>query len=780
VQNFLRIIGVATAGCLLSSPGVARADGEKITTVVVKGNRRIEASAIMNVISIKAGDKLDSDKADADLKAIFKLGQFSDVQIITEPAADNGIVLVYAVQEKPIIREIRFEGNKEIKQDKLQESLLLRRNAIFSQAALTKSVAKIKKQYQDEGYYLVEVTAAVDKKSATDYLITFTVVEGEKIRISDIRFEGNNAFSARKLRGVMETKEEWFMSWLTGAGNYKEEVLKNDALLIADHYMNNGYINIKVGEPAVKMAENHKNLEVVIPVTEGEQYKVSAVVFKGELLDEETVLKKKLKLESGEIFSRALLRADITELTDHYADKGYAFANINPSTKTDPEKKELEVTFEVEKGELVYIEKINIVGNPKTRDKVLRRELRLAEGELYSATGLKRSKQNLMNTGYLEEANISTPKGSAANKLNMNVEVKEKPTGAFTIGGGYSSLDGMVFQGSVSQANFMGLGLKANASASIGGKSNTYSVGLTDPYFLDSKWTLGADIYRSEREYNDYSQRRTGGDIKAGYPITDFIGTFWMYKYEVKDIYDPSAAYLAYNAINAALYPINQTTTSALYSSITHNNTDFRFDPSTGMLNTLSVEYAGLGGDNKYVREIMENTFYYPFWWKFVLSAKVVVGAVQKAGGPIPIDEKFYLGGLGTLRGYEARTVSPSKLVSYPVLDVNGAPVLDSGGNPTYSTGRIYTGGEKEIFGNLELKFPLLQEFGVKGVFFFDYGNAWDSGVVPSKLQMSYGGGIRWASPMGPLRLEYGIPINPRPGIDDKSGRFEFGIGSMF
>jgi outer membrane protein insertion porin family len=764
---------VATAGCLLSAPGVARADGEKITTVVVKGNRRIESSAIMNVISTKAGDKLDSDKADADLKAIFKLGQFSDVQVITEPAADNGIVLVYAVQEKPIIREIRFEGNKELKQDKLQESMLIRRNAIFSQAALDKSVAKVKKQYQDEGYYLVEVSAAVEKKSVTDYLVTFTIVEGEKIRISDIRFEGNKAFSAGKLRGVMETKEEWFMSWLTGAGNYKEEVLKNDALLIADHYMNNGYINIKVGEPAIKLTENHKNLEVVIPVTEGDQYKVSAVTFKGELLDEEAVLKKKLKLEPGELFSRALLRADITELTDHYADKGYAFANINPSTKTNPEKKELEVTFEVEKGDLVYLERINITGNPKTRDKVLRRELRVAEGELYSSTGLKRSKQNLMNTGYFEEANISTPKGSAPNKLNMNVEVKEKATGAFTIGGGYSSLDGLLFQGSVSQANFMGLGLKANASAAIGGKSKTYSVGLTDPYFLDSKWTLGGDVYRSERDYTDYSRRVTGGDIKAGYPFNDFIGTFWMYKYEIKDIYDViNQAILQNPTIYPSIQP-GSTTTSAIFASLTHNNTDFRFDPSTGMANSLAVEYAGIGGQNKYIREVVDNTFYYPLWWKFVISTKVVVGAVQQAGGPIPMDEKFYLGGMGTIRGFGARSISPYQYANYVYTDVNGVTQT--------SNVRVDVGGEKELFGNVELKFPLLPEFNIKGVGFFDYGNAWSgSGIKPPDIFMSYGGGIRWNSPMGPLRLEYGIPINPRPGIDNRSGKFEFSMGSAF
>ena len=294
----------------------------------------------------------------------------------------------------------------------------------------------------------------------------------------------------------------------------------------------------------------------------------------------------------------------------------------------------------------------------------------------------------------------------------------------------------------------------------------------SDPYFLDSKWTLGADIYRSERDWDDYSVRRTGGNIKAGYPFSDFVGTYWMYKYEVKDIYDVvNQAILQNPTIYPSLQP-GQTTTSAIYASITHNNTDFRFDPSSGMVNSLSVEYAGLGGDNKYLRTIMDNSIYYPLWWKFVISSKLVVGAVQEVGAKIPTDEKFYLGGIGTLRGYEGRSVSPYRDETYTYTDINNV-------NQT-QTVRVDVGGEKELFGNIELKFPLLSEFGVKGVAFFDYGNAWSGGLKPPELLMSYGAGIRWASPMGPLRLEYGIPINPRPGIDSTSGRFEFAIGSMF
>ncbi|MBC8019057.1 MAG: outer membrane protein assembly factor BamA [Verrucomicrobia bacterium] len=748
--------------------GFAFADGEKIVEVIVKGNRRIENAAILSVVKLKAGDILSNDKTDNDIRAIYKLGHFQDVQAATEES-EKGTVLVYAVFEKPIVRSIKFEGNKELTTDKLKEALEFRQNSIFASKDLAKSVAKIKKLYGDEGYYLAEVEPVVVKSSSTELAVTIKITEGNKILIRTIHFDGNKAFGNRKLRGVMETKEKWFLSWLTSAGTYKEEVLKNDTALIADFYMNNGFINVKVGEPDVKLADAKDALDVFIGITEGDQYRVGAIDFKGELLEPAADLRKKLKSEPGELFSRAVLRTDIFTLTDVYADKGYAFANVNPLTKADPEKRIVDLTFDMEKGELVHFERINVIGNPKTRDKVIRRELRVTEGELYSATGMKRSKQQLMNTGYFEEASISTVKGSDGNKLNVDVNIKEKPTGTFSIGGGYSSLDGIIGQGSIQQANFLGLGLKANLSGSIGGKSQTYSLGLTDPYFLDTKWTLGGDIYRSERDYTDYSRRLMGGDIKAGYPINDFIGTFFMYKYELKDIYNPSFSYQTLNLQDPLNFPLGSSTTSSIFGSVTRNTTDYRLDPTSGMINSLSAEYAGLGGDNKYARYIGDTTWFTPLYKKLIFSSKLTLGYIQDVGKPVPIDEKFYLGGIFSLRGFKARTVSPVKTQ----LD------KDIKGNNTFP--QIFLGGNKEFFGNTELTFPLLPEVGVKGVVFFDYGNAYGENTkMFSSVLMSYGAGIRWASPIGPLRLEYGFPLNPRAGLDSSSGRFEFSIGSLF
>ncbi len=754
---------------LLCGSTVVYAEGEKLVEIRIQGNHRIESSAILTVVKMHAGDTLNNDKTDADIQAIYKLGHFQNVQALKEES-DKGTVLVYSVQEKPIVRKITFAGNKELTTEKLKGALGFQPNSVFSAKELTKGVAAIKKMYGDEGYYLADVQTEIKKTSPSELTVAVTIVEGNKILIQKIQFDGNKAFSSRNLRGVMETKEKWFLSWLTSAGTYKEEVLKNDALLIADHYLNNGYINVKVGEPVVSLNKAKTALDVSIAITEGDQYRIGEIGFKGDLLDPAADLQKKLKSEPGAIFNRSILRGDIGTLTDVYGDKGYAFATINPLTHLDNDKKTLDLTFDIEKGDLVSIERINIAGNPKTRDKVIRREMRVTEGGLYSATGMKRSKQNLMNLGFFEEANIATAKGSAADKLNVNVDVKEKPTGTFSIGGGYSSLDGIIGQGSVQQANFLGLGLKANLSASIGGKSQTYALGLTDPYFMDTKWTLGGDLYRSERDYTDYSRRLIGGDIKGGYPINDFIGTFVMYKYEIKDLYNPDAAYQSlHDTIGNDTYPLGTTTTSSIFASITHNNTDYRLDPSTGFINSFSAEYAGLGGDNKFARFITDHSYFHPLYKKLIASTKLTLGYIGEVGQPVPIDEKFYLGGIYSLRGYSARTVSPTDTLL----------VKDNYGSQTNQ--QLYLGGSKEVFGNVELTFPLLPEAGLKGVTFFDYGNSFnDNSAIFNTMLMSYGAGIRWASPIGPLRLEYGIPINPRRNIDNTSGRLEFSIGSMF
>ena len=375
-----------------------------------------------------------------------------------------------------------------------------------------------------------------------------------------------------------------------------------------------------------------------------------------------------------------------------------------------------------------------------------------------------------MNLGFFEEATLATAKGTGDNKLNLDVNVKEKATGTFSIGGGYSSLDGFVGQGSIQQSNLFGYGLKTNASASLGGKSSTFSLGVTDPNFMDSKWSLGGDVYRTKREYTDYTRGATGGDVKAGYQLSDTLSTFFLYKYEKVDISNESLALQETIRLNANLVTVHDGTTSSVTASIARNTTDYRLDPTSGMTNSLSVEFAGLGGTNHFLRYIAQSAQFVPVGFGTVFMLRGTFGNIQEVGKSIPTDEKFYLGGINTLRGYSSRTVSPYVLV--PQYDaITGVKTGDD---------HAYLGGDTEIFFNAEYTVPLIKEAGLKGVLFFDIGNSVDGiGNSFSSLLSSYGFGIRWFSPIGPLRLEYGIPLNPRSGIDS-SGKIEFSIGSFF
>lgn len=760
---------VITVLLSLTCWSAAIAEQSQISEIVVSGNRRIESPAITNAIKVKPGDRFFEEKIDDDVKAIFALGYFNDVKV-QKTETPQGIQLTYYVTEKPVVREIIFDGNKSLGTDKLKEAMELKVNTIFSAKELLKSLKKLNKLYADEGYSQAEIEPVKEQISTNELRLTLKIKEGGKILIREIRFEGNHAFNAGKLKDLMETKEDWWLAWLTGAGVYKEDVVRNDMLLITEHYMNNGYLSFKMGEPKIGMTPDKNALLILVSMTEGEKYTVGQIDFKGDLLETREELVKKMKMKTGDVFNRGVLRQEIFSLTDLYADKGYAFANVNPLTGMNSTARLIDIVFEFEKGEKVYIDRINIAGNAKTRDKVLRRELRVTEGELYSATGIKKSKQNLMNLGYFEEATLATAKGKSDNKLNLDVNVKEKPTGTFSIGGGYSSLDGFVGQGSIQQTNLLGLGLKTNISASLGGKSSTYSLGITEPYFLDSKWSLGGDLYRTERQYVDYTKRATGADVKAGYPLSDTVSTFLMYKYEEVKIYKESVALQEMIRLNPDLVSVQNGITSAVTATISRNTTDYRLDPTTGMTNSLSVEFAGLGGTTRFLRYIAQSAQFFPVGLGTVFMIHGTFGHIQEIGKRIPIDEQFYLGGINTLRGYPGRTVSPYVIT----------PQYDSVTGVKTGEQHAYIGGDTEAVLNVEYTVPLLKEAGLKGVLFLDIGNSADGlGNTFSKLLSSYGFGIRWLSPIGPLRLEYGIPLTPREGID-KKGKLEFSIGSFF
>jgi len=724
----------------------------QIADIAVTGNSRVKADAILNVIPLQKGQIVTPLQIDEALQAIYKLGRFSDVAALIEER--NGAkVLVFQVVERPLVRSVSFAGNDEIGTERLQGVVTLKVPDIYDPFEVQRSIAAIKAEYVKDGYYAAEITADSQVNEENEALVTFRVTEGQLVRIKELRFEGNTVLTAGELRKAMDTEEKWMFSWLTGRGNYDEALLNQDLERIADLYFNLGYIRVKVRKPVISLVDDLRHMLILIQIDEGEQYRVGKVDAVGDLIDRKEELLTHLALRPGDVFSRELLRRGVGRITDLYADQGYAYANVAPLSRVDDATKTVDLALEIEQGPQVSVDRINITGNVKTRDKVIRREMKIIEGDLYNASALKRSKARINNLGYFEAVDITTSEGSDPNKVDVDVNVKERATGTFSVGAGYSSVDGFVVQGSVTQENFLGRGLKLNFAASLGGESTTYQVGLTDPYFLDKNLTLGFELYKTDREWDDFSRKAIGGALKLGMPVfDDYSRALFVYRLENKEIYDVSPF-----ADQDIKDEEGKSTISSITATLTRDTTDYRLDPSRGAVIEASVEVAGFGGDEKFGKYILDYRHFWPAFLGTVLSAHGQIGYVQGFGGEdVPLDERFYLGGINTLRGFEPREVGPYD------------EVFDD-----------YTGGYKETYFNFEWVFPLAKELGIKGLTFFDVGNAWDDNEdYFSEWRYSVGAGIRWLSPLGPLRLEWGYNLDPYEW-EDRS-RLDFMIGRFF
>lgn len=718
--------------------------------VVIDGNRRVEQSSIRAVLAIRPGDAVSEAEVDRDLAAIYKLGRFSDVT--AEVQERNGAkILVYHVSERPLVREVKFIGNEEFKEEKLKTLVSLKPPHIFDPKLVSQSIAAIKAEYVKEGYYAAKIESKMDTDAEQEATLSFDIAEGDKVLIDEIRFVGNNALSDRQLKKAMETKERWFLSWITGRGAYDEEILKIDMERITDQYFNQGYVQAKVKYPEISLVDEGRYMVLTIEIEEGDQFHVGSIDASGDLIKPKDEILALTKLKTGDVFSRQALRTDVTTINDLYADAGYAYVNVAPLSSIDADARTVALKYDIEQGIQVTIDQIRIGGNTKTRDKVIRREMKLAEGDLFSATKIKESRRRVNNLGFFEEVNIATSKSADEAHMNLDVDVKERPTGTFSLGFGYSSVDSFIAQGSITQNNFLGKGLKLNLSGSLGGTSSTYQIGLTDPYFLDKNLTLGFDLYKTEREWSDWSRRATGGDIKLGFPVyDDDTRMSFIYRYEQKEIFDVEST-----ASSLIKDQEGSSTLSSVTGSVTRDTTDYRLDPSRGYVSELSGELAGLGGTEHFAKGIADHRHFFPLFWSTVFSLHGQMGYARGWNNEeVPLDERFWLGGIRTLRGFDSRKVGPQA--------ENGD----------------YIGGVKEAYFNAEYIFPLIKDIGMKGVLFYDTGNAWGSEQWFNDMRQSVGGGIRWYSPMGPLRLEWGYNLDPKE--TEKQSRFEFAIGNVF
>jgi outer membrane protein insertion porin family len=747
---------------------------EKIAEVRVSGNRRIEQDAIKRVTKTHPGDTLLTRNLSEDMKTIYGMGYFDDVRVESENSP-AGKIIIFVVKEKPTIRHIYIRGGKEAQQDvgakkykeekkedlkpsslvideeKIMKSLDIKTGSIVNIFKVQSNIKRIEDLYKEKNYHNVKVTYNIKEQENNQADIEFIIDEGKKILIKEIHFVGNQAYPDKKLKKIMKTSEKGFWSWLTSSGDLKSEDLNQDVELLTSFYHNSGYIQAKVGEPVIEFKDNW--IYITIKIDEGQRFKVGTVQFTGDLLKPEPELSKLIKISKETYFSRQVLRDDIIVIGDLYSDEGYAYADIVPNIDQNTENLIVNITYTISKGSLVYFEGIRISGNTKTRDKVIRRELEIYEQELFSGKKLKQGIRNLNRLDYFEDVKVNTTKGSEPDKMILDIDVKEKPTGTFSFGGGYSSVENMFVVGSITQRNLFGRGQLLRLKAEVGGRTTRYDLSFTEPWLFDIPLSAGVDLYNQNRDYDTYNVSSVGGAVRFGYPVYDYTRVYLSYLYDISDLTDLSATASDYFREMAGKH-----TTSSVTPSIRYDSRDKTFNPTEGSIGNVSVEYAGVGGDVGFTKYIGEAGRYFPLFWSTVGYLHSRAGYVeQHAGAILPPYDRFYLGGINSIRGFSWDALSPK--------DQNGYAY----------------GGNKFIQFNVEYIFPLLKDVGLMGVVFTDVGNLYDDNqsLDLGNMRQTAGFGVRWYSPMGPIRLENGFILDPKPG-ESQSGRWEFTMGQSF
>ncbi|MFH1136765.1 MAG: outer membrane protein assembly factor BamA [Pseudomonadota bacterium] len=726
--------------------------GNNIARIAFSGNKRIEADAVRRVINSKEGDIFNEFVVSEDLKKVYQMNYFDDVQVDVVDSP-QGKVITFIVEEKPMVAKIEFEGAKRLEPKDLLEVLGYKQYSIVDSGKLKDSIDLLKAKYREKGHYKAEISYRLEPAGLQQVTVVYAIKENDRFYVRDIVFTGNKAFTDKELRKEMDTSLwNWFW-WLTEDGILKESKLKNDVAKLSGFYYNNGYIRAKIGTPDVVTTDD--GLRITIPVEEGPQFKVGRVNISGELIGTRENLFKKLESKEGDIYSRDKVRKDVQTLTNYCADFGYAFADVQPLTEEREDVLTVDLTYDIQKKNLVYFERINIVGNTKTRDKVIRRELRVVEGKLFTAKGMRLSTTNLHRLGFFEDVKLGHSQGSTPDKMNLDVEVKERATGAFAVGAGYSSFNSVFGTVRVSEENLFGRGQQVQLAASAGAKSTEYTLGFTEPWLFDIPLEAGFDLYDRKVEYDAYDKRTLGGDIRFGYPLMDYVRAAVRYLYEENRITD-----VAWDAAYQLRELRGLSTTSAVKLALRRDNRNQAFNPTAGTDSTISVEHAGgpLAGTNNFTRYIADSgTFISLGFWDLVFFTRGQVGYVVKGpAGKLPAYEKFYLGGINSMRGFDWGSISPEDPLTGDKI-----------------------GGEKMALANMELIFPLFKSIGLLGVIFFDQGNVWAKNdfMDMTKLKRSAGGGIRYYSPFGPLRLEYGRVIHP---VDDERDNWEFSVGTFF
>lgn len=736
---------------------------DRIAAIDVRGNEILDDDVVLMRLKVQPGDPYDPKVVNAELKNLYDLGYFDDIEIALEDSAE-GKRLIINVKEKPLIQAISVEGAKELDADDLLAAIATKTGAVLNPRVLADDMGKIRELYRKDGFYNAKVDYKLDQADAKRARLNIVVDEGNKLYVTDIIIQGAKQLEPSELKSQLALSERGMFSWVTGSGILREEILDRDAAALEAYYGNRGFLNAKVGQPEVQYSD--KGITVTFQVEEGTRYKVASVNFSGDMIaapaDLNTVVALDDLAKSKEFFDRSVMRSDLQKLTEHYSNFGYAFAEADVKMARNEEDSSLDITYVMSKGTMVSINRVLIEGNSKTRDNVIRREMRLADGDLYNGSQLRRSNTRLNKLDFFETVEITPEPTGSPNALNLRVKVKEKPTGQFSAGVGYSSYSQVFFSGQVLERNLFGMGYQLGFTGTISARSADYTATFWNPHYDDTNLGMGLSLYNKMDEYSDYDKKSVGGRLLFGYPLGEYTNLSWHYRleqYTIEDVEDDADKVIKdIEGDNWA---------SSVYASIKRDTTDRRINPTKGTTYQFSTEYGGgvLGGDDDFIKYIADTNHYYPIFLETIIHLHAQAGYIMENGSEeIPPFERFYLGGMNSVRGYEERSISPL------YDDKDASEGYDEGDEK---------GGNKSFFFNAEYLVPIHKEMGILGLVFFDTGNAWDDDETADfDLYSSVGAGVRWYSPLGPLRLEYGYPLDE---IDnERKGRVEFSVGQFF
>jgi outer membrane protein insertion porin family len=779
----LRALLIVLAVLAPAVGALAQGGAPIVSRVLVTGNQRVEGDAIRIHISQQTGQPLDENAVTADVKAIAKMGFFEDVVAEKQPQPSGSIVLVYRVKERPQITDVRFYGMKALRSndDKIVAAVKVHPGTIMDPTAVKETINAVAQVYEDKGYMDAKVTFKAIPQPDNTAFGEFDVVEGSKVEITDIRFEGNKAFSSRELRGEMQTTTySRMLSWFTNQGALDKKKLQEDVDRLTSFYYDNGYLNIHIAEPRVERAGD--KLTVVIEVDEGVPYRVGRINIEGNLKFPRRELRRLLTMKPGQLFRGSTMQRQVLALSDFYSNRGYAYVNVDPRTQLIQSTKKINLTFVINPGHEVLVDRINISGNTKTSDKVIRREIQVQEQEPYTAEGIRDSKIRLDRLGFFTDTRITTAPATQPDKINLDVNVTEGNTASFSVAGGFDSYQSLFGNFTLGNTNLFGGGESLILNAQIGFLFQNYSIAYTEPWFLDIPLGVGLQLFDNKTYLLSFNQSSAGFGLNTTYPLTE-LGFKKIGPFSLKDV----SAGLGYTFQSIGITGLNELTTfqiaryrgytqtSEITPQISRFTVDNRADPRSGTIETLSMQIGGLGGTNKFIKGVAHFRYFIPFiksqtFGTFVWSQGITFGIgtnlTTGTGGELPLYERFFPGGVGgpgDVRGYQLYSLGPQ----VTIRNQNGQPISVQD-----------VGGSKELIFSNEITFPILSGLGVRGVVFTDAGQSFrlKDSLNLGDLQAAWGFGIRWKSPFGPLAVDIAFPLNPRPA--DQSTVFEIGAGA--